>query len=207
MRFLCPATEDEMIAEFLRQELASYDRYGALIELCLDRVGVSPDIIARPDLANPDQNRARRAVLGCYRGYGQPGPSFFTDFPTAGVRWSWMALDPGEVAATLFIRYWADIWGSSRVPRELARRIREGDVPEWSVRDGTVDRIRQGADAISAGHRLPPLILVSADGGQTRVAMEGSTRLTAYALAGDALHGEFTVILGTSPDIAHWDEY
>ena len=207
MRELCPASEDEMIAEFLRQEFASYERYGAIIEPCLDRVGVSPEVITHPDLANQDQNRARRDVLGCYRGYGQPGPSFFTGFPTTGVRWSWVTLDPGEVVATRFIRYWAEIWGSSRCPRDLARRIRGGDVPDWAVAQGTVERIRDLAESIAIGQPLPPLILVSADDGETRVAMEGSTRLTAYALAEDALPAEITVLLGSSPGIAGWDEY
>lgn len=207
MRELRPATEDEMIAEFLRQEFASYDRYGAIIEPCLDRRGVPPEVITRPDLADPDQNRARRDVLGCYRGYGQPGPSFFTDFPATGVRWSWVTLDPREVVTTLFIRYWADIWGSSRSPRDLARRIREGDVPYWATAQGTVERIRGLAEAIAAGQTLPPLILVSTDGGATRVAMEGSTRLTAYALAEDVLPSEITVLLGSSPAMTSWDEY
>lgn len=195
-----------MIAEFLRQEFASYERYGAIIESCLDRVGVSAGLITQPDLADPGQNLARREVLGCYRGYGQPGPSFLTGFPTAGVRWGWVMLEPAEVVGTLFVRYWAGIWGSSRSPRDLARRIRDGDVPDWAIGQGTVGRILNLA-AIAASQPLPPLILVSADDGETKVAMEGSTRLTAYALAEDALPAGITVLLGTSPAMTEWDEY
>jgi hypothetical protein len=54
---------------------------------------------------------------------------------------------------------------------------------------------------------VPPLILVSADDGATRVVLEGHTRLTAYALAPETLPDESEVLLGLSPEIASWDEY
>lgn len=196
-----------MVAEFLRQEYASTERYGEDIARCLTRLGVPPDVLAHPDLTDGAENAARRRVLGCYRGYGQPGQSYLTDFPSSEVQWCWASVDREEVLTTLFTRYWAGIWEGSRSPRELASRIREGNIPAWAERDGILPKLRALAEAISGGQRLPPLILVSADDGQTRVVMEGHTRLTACALAEPALPPEMPVLMGISPDIARWDEY
>ena len=63
------------------------------------------------------------------------------------------------------------------------------------------------ADKLRSGLAVPPVILVSADGGRTRVVLEGHTRITAYALAPEAIPDEVEVILGDSPEIARWDEY
>jgi hypothetical protein len=207
MHLLRTSSEDEMIAAFLRDEYASTERYGEDITRCLTRLGLPPRILVHPDLTDQAANDHRREILGCYRGYGQPGPSFFTGFPAGRVDWNWASVSRGELLATRFIRYWADIWDGSRSPRDLARRIRKGSVPDWARRDGTLERIHTLADAVAAGHLPPPIILVTADGGATKVAMEGSTRLTVFALVEDALPIEMTVLIGGSPDIAAWDEY
>lgn len=85
--------------------------------------------------------------------------------------------------------------------------IRNGDVPCSLHHDGTLRRIEALADAVRNHRPVPPLLLVSADEGQTRVVMEGNTRLTAYALVPDALPEEATALIGLSPHIARWDEY
>lgn len=207
MRVLRPASEDEMIAEYLRQEYASYDRYGSEIAGCLDLAGASTELVTHPDLAKEADNRTRKRVFVLYRRYGEPGPSFFTGFPVGRVDWTWMSLSPDEVLATLFTRYWAGIWESERTPRDLARRIRERRVPSWVEGDGVLPRLDSLMTSITAGHQPPPLIVVSADGGSTRVVMEGHTRLTAFALAEDALPVEITVLLGRSAVIARWEQY
>lgn len=207
MKFLRSSSEAEMIAEFLRQEYASSERYGTNITRCLTANGARPILLTDPDLTNSDDNAARRRILGCYRGYGESRTSFFTDFPTAGVEWQWVSLDREEIFTTWFIRYWAAQWGGCRNPRDVARMIHTGNGPARVRADGTLDRIRAVAESLRTGQSIPPLIIVSADQGSTRVVMEGNTRLTAYALAVNALPAAITVLLGTSADIARWDEY
>lgn len=207
MRLVRPGSEDEMVAEFLRQEFAAYERYGPDIDRCLARVGASPALVTHPDLTNDDDNRSRRQVLGLYRGYGEPGRSYLTDFPAGHVDWRWVSLPREELLSTLFTRYWAGIWESSRSPRDLATRIREGRVPGWVEGDGILPRLASLVESVEAGRLPPPLILVTADGGVTRVVMEGHTRLTAYALADRELPHETIVLMGRSPDISTWDEY
>lgn len=207
MRMLRPSTENEMIAEFLRQEYASFDRYGLTISAALAGEGLEDSIITNADIENADQNEARLRLFGRYRGYGQLRDSFFTDFPAGRVQWAWVELSQDELMATQFVRYWADIWAGSRQPRELAQQILHGDIPVWADEQDAVRVHVERAQRIREGLRLPPLIMVSADGGQTRVAMEGNSRLTSYGLAYPDGPARLPVLLGCSPDIARWDEY
>lgn len=209
MRLLRSSSEAEMIAEFLRQEYASAGRYGAQIQACLQAEGVGPDLITEADIADDVQNDARRRVFSRYRGYGTSQPSYFTDFPTNGVDWRWVALTPDELLGSKYIRYpfWSDLSGGSRSPREAAIRIREGRVPTAGTADGTREGFLALAQRLREGLRAPPLILVSADDGTTRVVLEGHSRLTGYALAPDTIPDEIEALLGLSPEIARWDEY
>lgn len=70
MRILRGATEDEVVAVFLRGELDS-GRYGEVLRKLLERDGVGVDVLARPDVADPAGNRCRRGVLDEYRGLEQ----------------------------------------------------------------------------------------------------------------------------------------
>lgn len=197
-----------MIAELLRQEYASRERYGAHIEACLRAEGLQPSLLVDPDQSDEGANRARRRLLRRYRGYGSGQPSYFTDFPTEGVDWWWVALTPDELLNTKYIRYefWTQLSDGTRSPRVAASRIRGGgetratsEVSRSTFLD-LADRLRQGL-------QVPPLILVSADDGTTRVVLEGHARLTAYALAPDSIPQEVEVLLGSAPAIARWDEY
>lgn len=205
MRFLRQSDEAETIAQFLRQEYASVERYGARLSACLRAEGVDPEVITAPDIADADQNAARRRLLRRYRGYGSGQPSYFTDFPTEGVSWWWVALTPEELLDTRYIRYefWTQLSGGTRSPRAAADRIRA----EFSPTDESAEGFLQLADALRKGLRVPPLILVSADEGNTRVVLEGHARLTAYALAPETIPDSCEVLLGMAPAIANWDEY
>lgn len=196
-----------MIAEFLRQEYANHDRYGARIDECLRLEGIAARHIADVDLTDPVANAERRRVFARYRGYGAGGYSYLTDFPATGVEWNWVALTPAELLESKYTGYpgsiWMDMSCGTRDPRVAAERIAAGDEASdhgSHVFIGLADRLRSGLT-------VPPMILVSADEGKTRVILEGHTRITAYALAPEAIPDQVHLILGTSPAIANWDEY
>lgn len=207
MRFLHESSEAEMIAEFLRQEFASSARYGANLNRCVHLHNAKSRLLTHPDLHNAVDNTTRRRILGCFRGYGEGRSSFFTNFPDAGVTWQWMQINRDELLSTRLIRYCAEPWKGCRSPREVARMIRNGDIPDSLKEDGTMGRIEVLVTAVRTFRSLPPLLLVSADEGQTRVVMEGNTRLIVYALAEEALPQETTILIGYFPLIARWDEY
>jgi hypothetical protein len=197
-----------MIAEFLRQEFASVQRYGAPIAAALAALAaesVGSSIITCPDITNGDENAARRRVLAHYRGYGTGQPSYLTGFPDRGVVWRWAGLTPDELLQARYIRYdyWTALSAGTRSPVVAAERIRRG----IAVSGVGNERFLSLAEAIGRGERLPPLILVTVPKPRFLVALEGNSRLTAYALAHEAIPAETRVLIGTSPAIARWDEY
>lgn len=204
MRFLRPSHESEMVAIFLRQEFARPERYGEALGAALAIAGTTSALVSDPDLTDPAANEARLRVLAVYRGYGTGQPSYLTGFPDKGVAWGWHALTPDELLDTCLIRYLAsdELAAGSRSPREVAGRIRRGD-----MQGEFVDRIQNLAVRLEQGTTVDPVILVSADGGHTRVVLEGNTRILAWALVPHTLPPETEVLLGTSPAIATWDEY
>jgi len=208
MRYMRHSSEAEMIACFLRQEYAHPERYGITLGNALRAESVSPDRLTNPDIADPVANDERRRVLARYRGYGTGQPSYLTDFPDRGVAWQWVALTPEEVLASRYIRYdyWTDLSAGTRSPRVAAARLRAGcETSDPADRAGSA--FFALAERLRAGLVVPPLILVSADGGTTRVILEGHARVTAYALAPETIPDELEIVLGISPGIAKWDEY
>jgi len=68
-----------MVACFLLGELTSA-RFGADLRRALAAAGQADLLLTRADLADPDANRARRALLAETRGYGE-NRDVFEDFP------------------------------------------------------------------------------------------------------------------------------
>lgn len=200
-----PSTEAEMIAEFLRQEYASRERYGARIDACLREERTDASLITALELADPDANAARRRVFARYRGYGTGEPSYLTGFPDAGVTWAWWRLTPAELLRVSYIRYsyWTALSAGTRSPVEAARRIQAGIEVYGESNAGFLKLAKRLRD----GWRPPPLILVTAADEDALVVLEGHARITAYALAPETIPDPIEVLSGTSPAIARWDEY
>lgn len=205
MRIVRPSSEAEMIAEFLRQEYASVERYGEILQACLAVESMSADRITAADIRNATHNEERRRLFARYRGYGTRQSSYLTGFPTSGVVWNWVALNPEELLDSKYIRYdyWTELSGGTRSPRVAAISILAGH-EAFGVSNQPFLTL---AHHLREGLVVPPLILVSADDGTTRVVLEGHARITGYALATDFIPPSVVAILGVSPDIANWDEY
>jgi len=143
--------------------------------------------------------------MDLYRGYGaQTG--YLCGFPTTGVRWERAALTPDEVLSVSYIdwSYWLELSGGTRSPRRAAERIRDGHTPYGVSNDGFATMARM----VGHGHLFPELIVASTGEPDARtVCVEGHARLTAYALAADALPPQMDVLLATSPDVAAWWAY
>ena len=97
MRVVATATEDDMVAAFLRAELDS-PRFSASLEAALADAGLDHAIVRRPDTGDPAANAARRRVLAAYRGY--PDREVFTGLP-AGTVWRRVEHLPAEVTVLL----------------------------------------------------------------------------------------------------------
>ena len=191
-----------MVALFLRTELGSV-RHQARVRELLDREGLPERVLTAADLTSPGENAQRRDLLSAYRGYAAR-VGLFAGFPRE-VRWDWVALQPDEVLRVKYINYdyWTELSGGSRLAADVPPRVRAGVAPfgvssEWAIGFG---------DALAAGARLPPLILVTTGSASDLVVLEGHARLTAYAMRPEALPAELEVLLGSSPGMPVWSLY
>ena len=100
MRVIRAASEDEVIADFLRAEIDS-DRFDQAIPNALRADGHDRSIVDSPDFANNEENAYRRSLLGQVRGWGR-GEGMFQGFPSA-TAWQLVALTQQELAAMHYI--------------------------------------------------------------------------------------------------------
>jgi hypothetical protein len=202
MRKIRDASEDEMIAIFLRTELSS-ERFRQKLELHIQQEKIDTRIVQEPDWHNAAENVLRRKLLGAYRGYGQ-NRDYFPDFP-AQVRWEWVGLSREELERVRYINweYWLDLTDGTRMAIDGARNALAGKV----VYDVSSDKLVSLADALRQGARFPPLILVAKDIESPLVVMEGHARLTAYLIAPECIPTELEVIIGYSEQMTEWDCY
>jgi hypothetical protein len=198
-RLLRPSSEAEMVALFLRTELPA-DRSGAKIRALLARDGAPEHVITAPDLGDEAENQARLRLLTWHRGYANR-TDYFEGFPD-DVRWQWMAITPAELARVRYIdySYWNELSGGSRLAVDAAPRVRAGLAPFGVPSDWALGL----AQAIAAGARFPPLILVTTGPRGPFVVLEGHGRLTAFMLARDHLPPEVEVLVGSSAAMSRW---
>jgi hypothetical protein len=200
MRLLRPSSEAEMVALFLSTEQPT-DRYRATIRALLERDGAPEHIITAPDLGDDAENQTRLRLLTGHRGYGDR-TDYFEGFPD-NVRWEWMAITPAELAGVRYIdySYWNELSGGSRLAIDAAPRVRAGAAPFGVPSDWALDL----AQAVAAGARFPPLILVTTGPRGPLVVLEGHGRLTGFMLASDHLPPELEVLVGSSATMSRWD--
>jgi hypothetical protein len=191
--------DNEMIAAFLWGEINS-PRFSARILECLARYGLPRAVVDQPNLTSGVDNSSRRKVLAETRGYGQ-NRSLLNGFPE-GVRWARAMLDRTEICGVRYLNYdyWVELSGGTRLVADGADNIRAGKVVFRVPNDG----FWQALGALQRGVKFTPPILVSLDHANL-VILEGHTRITAYALAGESGPDRMEVLLGFSDKFAEWD--
>jgi hypothetical protein len=201
MELLREISEDEMIAVFLRAELAS-ERFGGAIRSLLARADLTPRLVQHPNLADAAENLARRRLLDDHRAY-ERRDGLFGGFPR-DVAWHRALLAPNEVLDILFINWdwWLTLSGGSRRPRDAAARIRAGEIPGQ-----TPDEDEPIAAALRRSLSPPELIALTTPGLQPLVLVEGHVRLAAYALFPHYLPRRLEILLGLSPNATAWSEF
>jgi hypothetical protein len=194
VRYVGPATHDDMVAAFLKAEIHS-PRFGNAVSEAVRRLDVPLDVVISPDTADVRQNIARLGVWRAYRGV-PPLSGLFDGFP-AEVTWQWVALGPDEIGEILYIDwdYWLEVSGGTRRPSDAASRLGEDD--------GVV----AVTEAIRAGRMPPPVVVVADPGRSKMVVLEGHVRLTAMVVALERLPAEVLMLLGTSQGMGSWPLY
>ncbi len=202
MRITAPITEDEVVAHFLKTEIASV-RFSDAIRQLLAADGRDRAIVDHPDTADAEQNAYRRGLLGRFRGWGRQ-VGMFIGFPD-DVRWHRAVISSAELAQVRYIDYdyWVELSGGTRLPAEAARRVREG-VDVFGVPSSGFLPL---AEARRRAAVWPELILVGRNADAYLVVMEGNARLTGYFLEPASIPDELPVLVGFSEQITAWGLY
>jgi hypothetical protein len=196
------ASEDEMIAAFLRAEIDS-SRYGNdFVKTGLTQRGLERSIIDTPNCADAPENAIRRDLMQ-YRGY-KTRQALFAGFPS-DVRWRRVELEARDFAAMRYINdaltetpHWTSLSGGTRLVSVGARNFRQRQT------DPTNHQIAAIAQELRNGRRFPELIAAEAEDGSL-ILVEGHSRATAYAIE-EPVHS-VEALVGSSPSMAKWVFY
>jgi hypothetical protein len=201
MRILRNASEDEVLASFLRAELDS-PRWGDRLLELLREDDADESVLRTPDLADADACAYRAGLLDRHRAWLRR-EGLFQGFPER-VEWSRVAVGRDEVLAIRYINWdwWLWITGGTRRPADAAARIRRGEVAGI-----TAEEHEPIAARLQAEEQPAELIAVAQPGGSQLVVVEGHVRLTAYALYPQYLPAQLEIFLGTAEDMDRWTEF
>lgn len=198
---IASATEDEMIATFLRAE-ANSSRFRPELDQALERLGFTVALITSPDITDTAANEVRRQLLGTYRGWGQR-ESVFGGMPVGNIEWMWVELEESDLRERVFyIQYfWEELTHGSRRPSYVAEQIRSRDPKVLlDVYLAILDDVRGG--------RMPAEPILLAEPGMKRlVILEGHLRITAYLVDPVAVSFPIHALVGVSPQMSEWSEW
>jgi hypothetical protein len=190
------ATEDDMVAAFLRAEINS-SRYDDRILEPLLQQGLSRRLIDEPNLADGMENAVRRGLLD-FRGF-QSRNALFSRFPT-DARWRRVALESDDLGRLRYANYptWIELSGGTRLVNDGARNFRgRPDNPDTY-------HIYAIAQACRNGIRFPELITAEAHD-SSLILIEGHSRATAYLMEG--FTSDIEALVASSPTMHRWAFY
>ena len=194
LTLLREATEDEMIAAFVRAELES-PRFGAALRSTLAELGMSVEIVsAAASVAGA--NEARRQLLAAYRGWGQY-ESVFGGMPN-DVVWSWAALDESVVRERVFtIKWYFEETFGTRSAHEIGEMKRR-------AADASRSQLER---SVAQGRVMEPAILLAEPELRRLVLLEGHSRILSYLANPDLVTFPILALVGTSARVAEWSEW
>jgi hypothetical protein len=202
MHVIAPATEAEVVAAFLRAEIAS-PRFGPLIRARLAEDGRAPSTIETPDTSSDADNAYRAALLRDYRGAGGVAP-LLEGLPER-IDWVRARLAASELPELRYADYpfWNELSGGTRSPLRAIERMREGGARLGRL-EGAFEAV---AERLCAGEDLGPLILVALDDASPLVILEGHTRVTGMLLRPECVSDGVEVLIGRAPGVVDWIHY
>jgi hypothetical protein len=203
MEIVGPASEDDMVAAFVRAELDS-TLFGPMAHDAASALGIRESVLRDGDNRDPAVRDARRKVLAAYRGY-TVGTALFTGFPRK-VEWVWVTMSHTELQTVRYVNErepsWTQHSGGTRVASDAARRALNGELPASFTKT-----LKEMAEGMKAGRAQEPMVFVSKADGSGVVAMEGHKRLTVYLMYPDLYSENWAILLGRSDHIARWAYY
>jgi DNA phosphorothioation-dependent restriction protein DptG len=145
VRLLYRTTLDDMVAVFLKAEIAS-ERFGEKIISQLRLGSKERSVVDTPDITNVVENAYRRQLLASYRAY------VFEELP-AHTQWYRAVLNRDEVMKIRYIDYdyWNEISDNTRLPIVATETIRAGR----EIYGQSTQVFLDGAEKLRAGALFP----------------------------------------------------
>jgi hypothetical protein len=199
VKLLGPSSEDEMILAFLRAEIESPQYRGNILRFSDARA-----LVDQADPESEQEKRARRALLGSYRGYAW---ALFEGFPNDLV-WRHARLTIDELGNASYANYptWLILTAGTRRITDGAGNVGKGWPPGVPDKDPSSSILGIVAK-LEKGESFPELIFVGEPEASLDqlVLVEGHTRATAYVYA--QVETEIEALVGFSPGIVRWRWY
>ncbi len=182
---LRPLTEEEVIAEFLRNEFhhPEFDEYRSVFER----------IVMHPDLTNLRENELRRALLFLRRG------AMWRELPS-DTQWFAVGLTLDDIGRIRFFprAQWRRIAQGSFYAPDILEQIRR--VLAYSKQDEFFDKLQQLSASIVSGPVSPTVLLIGVDATGPLTILDGNHRMAAAMLSQPpAPFSSFHFICGFSP--------
>ena len=199
MNILRASSENEMILLFLQAEQQS-ERFSDQLTEVMQELGLEPELILSADLHNETENKARKRLLGAYRGYGEER-EMFENFPQV-TQWQLCSFERPDLENIRYIHYcyWEDLSGGTCSPLDAAQMIRK-DVRIYDISN---EGFLRTADYLQKGGTFPKMIFLTPDW-EHFVIVEGHLRMTAYALVPQFFHGVEAIVGKCSAEaLAKW---
>jgi hypothetical protein len=170
MKFIRDSSPDEAVLVWLQAELGS-TRFKDDLRKSLEKYGLSPDIITRPNLSDISDNKLRLKVLKNYRDWLEDDFYIY--------KWSLAELTTDDVKALKYIdySYWNELSDNTHIVGVAAENIKQGKIV-FNVNNGHFFDI---ANAAEAGVQFAPIVVLRRK--QSLEIIEGHARATGYLLA------------------------
>lgn len=189
MQIIRDANENEMILNFLQGELES-DRFSGKLNTIINNLNLSTDLIINANINDATENENRKKILAKFRGYGN-NLSLFENFPNIEeYKFAQMYYEDLSNVKYINYSYWNELSLGTSLPRFAAKAIFDGVEPY----DVSNKPFLNGLDEFKNGRRFQPVILLTSDYKEF-IILEGHSRITIYALAGELFVGAKCYIL------------
>jgi len=181
MKVIRESSEEEMLLEFLKGEIAS-ERFRENIEASLIEAGAEKSIILNGDISDASQNEKRKLIMKYFRGY--PDKDIFENYPD-NIHWQFVEFEKEDLDKLLYIDYcyWNELSGGSSRPEDGAANVLAGrnacNVPN--------DNFLAAAEFLETGSFSP--IIVLGVNSEKLLILEGHVRATAYGMRPEKFAG------------------
>jgi len=203
MKIIGKSSEDEMVSQFLIQEIKS-ERWKNKIFKIMEHDNIDKKIVLKPNLGDINENKIRKLILKKFRGYNNK--ELFENFPKK-IDWNWAMLDKNDILKIKYITYdyWEELTNGTRFAKDSVKNIKNNIEIFGVSNNGFIEL----SEYIKRGNKIDPLIILApSENKDNMIVLEGHARLTAINLVIEHIK-EIKVLIGFAEEkiLNKWDTY